>query len=113
MTDERDLNPLGAQPFDAGDPEQVKERERAAKRRERDNREVIVAVLSSPAGRNWMWQILESANVFSQSFVPGPEQYSTVFNEGRRSIGNEMLAQIMRAQPDAVVQLLKEHGDAK
>lgn len=113
MSGDHDLNPFAPKPFDASNPDQVKEREREVSRRERDNREVLLSLLSTPGGRNWMWQILDGCNVFSQSFVPGIEQYSTVFNEGRRSIGNEILAAVTRASPEAVVQLLKERGKAK
>lgn len=113
MAGEHDHNPLAQKPFDASDPEQVKEREREVARRERDNREVLVTLLATPGGRNWMWQVLSGCNVFSQSFVPGADQTATAFNEGRRSVGNEILAAVMRASPDTVVQLLKEQGKAK
>lgn len=111
MTDAPRLHPVPAKPFDASNPEQVRDRELENIRREKASREALISVLSTPGGRNWMWQLLERCNVFAQSFVPG-DQHGTAFNEGQRSIGLEMMAQITRASPDLLVQLLKEGGKA-
>lgn len=111
MSGAPNLHPAEKKPFDASNPDQVKERERSAIRREKEHREVLVTLLSTPQGRNWMWEILDSCNVYAQSYAPGNPDV-TVFNEGRRSVGNQILAGIMRASPDLVVTLIKEQGQA-
>jgi hypothetical protein len=44
--------------------------------------------------------------VFQQSLVPD-NMYITSFNEGRRSIGNTLLAQVIRLDPDAYLLMMK------
>lgn len=99
------------EPFDASDPVQVKKRDAAAHRREKDNREVLATLLSSPQGRNWMWDLMTLGHVFETTFVPG-DALSMAFREGERNIGLRLIAMVTTAAPDALIQMMRDKGNA-
>lgn len=91
----------------AADEEQVK----GAKRREKQQRRQEVldleSVLSLPGGRSFIWRLLASCGCFEQSYVPG-DSYATAFNEGRRGVGNPLLAEITNEFPEHYLRMMKE-----
>ena len=92
--------------------EEKRKARRAAKlEREREAQEnaVLQTLLSTPVGRRWVHELLESCHVFHVSFAQ--DALVTAFREGERSIGLRVLAQIMRAFPEAYVQMMKEQED--
>lgn len=106
-----DLHPVPEEAYDASDEKQIKERENKAAVRERQSRQVVADLLANTAGRTWMWTVLSDCNAFSQSFVPG-EADSTAFNEGKRSVGNRLIAEVMRVDPSLYLKMLEENGKA-
>lgn len=106
-----DLHPVPEQPYDASDERQIKDKADKQAIRERQTRQVIADLLSTPAGRNWMWSVLSDCNVFSQTFVP-QEADTTAFNEGIRSVGNKLIAQIMQTDPTLYVTMMTEQAKA-
>ncbi len=46
-------------------------------------------VMSTPEGREWMWNHLAECNVFHVGFAPDP--YVHAFGAGRRNVGLELL----------------------
>jgi hypothetical protein len=64
--------------------------------------------MSSVAGRSWTRELLESCHIFHASFTG--EALSSAFKEGERSIGLRLLAGIMRAYPEAYVQMMSEQN---
>jgi hypothetical protein len=67
----------------------------------------LVAVLSTPEGRRFVWDLLdEKAGTFGPSFVGEP--HSTSYNEGRRSVGLGLLVRCQQHAPDLYVQALQE-----
>ena len=85
---------------------QVKE----AKAKEKFGREQeladLIFVLSTVNGRRLIWRYLCSCGIYKQSAdVSGSWTY---FNEGKRSVGNMMLADIMECMPDAYITMMKE-----
>lgn len=102
------LHPDAPELYDAGDDEQVKKRGLSAKRREKESREVLAALLDTPAGRNWMWQLLSDANIFSAN--PPSDALTMAFNEGARNLGLRLLASITATVPDAMIQMMKHGG---
>jgi len=105
-----DMHPQARESFDASDAKQVREREQRAIRREKESREVVATLLSTPAGRNWMWQLLEAAHCFELSFSPD-SQSVTAFREGERNIGLSLIAQITRTAPESFIQMMRENGN--
>lgn len=109
LEEPRDEIPADELPDNAADETQVVARKRAAGRRDQRLRNTLVGILSVRDGREWVWDLLERCNVYSQSFVQG-EPDATAFNEGRRSVGNRLLAEIVRADPQAMITMMKEFG---
>mgnify|MGYP001609698448 CR=1 FL=1 len=106
MTEPSSL-PTATTPYDASDPKQVEKAKLEASRRDKETRDVLTALLGTPAGRSWMWSTLSSANVFSQTFVLG-DPHATSFNEGRRSMANQILTDIVRHCPDQYMVMQRE-----
>lgn len=71
---------------------------------------VIQSIMAYAPGRDWMRRKLEVACVFHQSFTG--DALTTAFNEGRRSMGNMILAELMGACPEAYITMMKEANDA-
>lgn len=99
------------EPFDASDETQVNNRRRSAGRRKADERKFLRELLEKPAGRNWMWGLLEFCNAFDVGFIAG-DPYATHMNLGMRNVGLKLLAEIGEVAPDALVRMMKERGKA-
>lgn len=69
--------------------------------------EEIKWVLSSKGGRKFLWRWLGKCGVYSLSF----NQHNSVmsFNEGKRSIGNELMLEINEADSKAFVLMMQEN----
>ncbi len=106
----QDAYPDLTKPFDASNEAQVKERELQAYRREKDNREVIATLLSSPQGRNWMWSVMSGCHVF-ETIAPG-DPAVTNYLLGERNIGLRLLQEVTVSSPDALIQMMREKGNA-
>lgn len=63
--------------------------------------------------RRVCWKILELAGVFKLSYVAG-DTHETALREGRRSVGNDLLALLHSVDPGLFVQMQKEsYSDAR
>lgn len=107
---DRAPHPEPEQPYDSADPEQVERRQIAAARREKAKLDVVAALMASPDGRAWVWSELVAASIFTTTFVPG-DPMASAFSEGGRNAGLRLLAQVMRAAPDAYVLMQREAGN--
>ena len=81
------------------------------------NQEVedLRSILKTVYGKRFIWKWLGRSGIFRQSFMPGAAD-STAFNEGRRSIGNALLAEVLEVRPDSyseMVKYAKEEEDAR
>lgn len=70
--------------------EQLQEEAERQRKQELDD---LASVMETEAGKRHIWRLLEQSGVYCQSFVPD-NSHSTSFNEGRRSFGNRLLADI-------------------
>lgn len=95
---------------DVGDKRVVEARNRDMVRRDRRIRATLAGMLTNRDVREWLWDHLTACNVYQQSFVQG-EPDSTAFNEGKRSIGNRLIAAIVAADPASYVTMMKESGN--
>jgi len=82
--------------------------EMADKARKRVERELndLRFVLSYPEGRRVMWKILSEAGVFRGSWTGVAS--STDHNEGKRYIGLGILETVMKARPEAFLQMMND-----
>jgi len=102
-----DLNT--ARTFDPSDPQQVAEREKQLKIRALQQEKLLKEQLAMPAGRNYYWDQLSACHIFEGT---GPmTEADANFFLGERNVGLRLLADIMRASPDALVLMLKEQGN--
>ena len=96
--------------LNAADQRQVrkaKQRERLAHEQElKDLRDVC----STRQGRRFVWKQLVQAGCFHQSFVPGQSD-STAFNEGRRSLGLALMAEVHELDAALYIKMANEARD--
>lgn len=95
--------------YNASDLKDVRRAARAAKLAEADRRSVVYSLMSSPAGRNWMYDRLVRCHVFSSSF--SRDGLLMAFSEGERNIGLQDLTDIMQFAPDQYIQMTREAND--
>jgi hypothetical protein len=75
---------------------------RLAQRRESD----LSAILKTAEGRRFVWDLLGATRVMSSSFADTDR--ATAFNEGRRSIGLELLDRVQRINVETYLQMTRE-----
>lgn len=95
--------------FDASDPAQVQAKVKQAKRKQKAEEDVMRVLLSSMAGRGWLWSLMSFCNAFSQSYISG-DPHGTTFNEGKRAVGNKLLMEAMGADSALFLKMLKDNG---
>lgn len=99
MLDTRDPTDLRAQEADA---EAQADRDKLLRKREVEDFKWLVA---HKQGRRILWRLLSMSGVYRTSMTGNS---STFFNEGRRDIGLQLLAEINEHSLDAFVLMLKE-----
>lgn len=95
--------------YNAAERKDVRAAEKADRLVALQRQEIMASIMSLPASRAWMWDILVSCHVFAPTFALNP--YSTAFAEGERNIGLRLLADIMSACPDQYVQMTREANE--
>ena len=95
----------------ASDPSQVKKAGRDEKELKRRERNDIEFLLSSPQGRRFLWKLLSGCGIYELSYITDSDM--TAFNEGRRSVGNNILADILDVNPDGYSALIKENREVE
>lgn len=71
------------------------ERETAERQQEKED---LRAVMATPAGRRFVWRLVERAKLFSPCFVPG-DTTKTIHNEGRRESMLPLFADLTSVTP--------------
>jgi hypothetical protein len=77
--------------------------EEMAAQQERDD---LVAVMSTPGGRRFVWGLIDGALV-TPSFA-GEASHATAFNEGRRAVALGLFFRVQRETPDLYLTALNE-----
>ena len=80
--------------YNAGDGEHVRARREKEKTRELRKRAALHALMATPDGRAWMWDLICSCGAYRSSF--SSEALVMAFNEGRRDIGNSLICELNR-----------------
>jgi hypothetical protein len=95
-----------------GNP-QAQDRLRAHQRnKEADAAVDLCNVMDTPTGRRFMWSLIDtSAGVFGPSFTPEPLHMA--YNEGRRSIGIQLITRCQQHCAGMYLQMLHEQVDAQ
>lgn len=95
----------------AADRKSIRAKEKSSKLADQNRREVLVGIMSTTFGREWIWNLLERAHIFRTSFTPDP--YLTAFNEGERNQGQLLLNDIMEACPDLYILAQRENNERR
>lgn len=83
-----------------------KQKERAERKRQREISD-IKSVIKLPEGRRMFWRVMARSGIFKMSYTG--EINSTMFNEGRRDIGNWLFSELFEANPNAFTQMSQEN----
>lgn len=94
----------------AADRKSIRAAEKAARLRERERAEVVTSIMSTRAGRSWLWDRLSETSIFSTTHVAA-DPLGSAFQEGRRSVGLSLLADIMAHCPDQFINAMREHNE--
>ncbi len=86
------------------DEEQATEQERAVKEQERWMG-IVRRVMKRDEGRELVYVLLERCKVFGSSMTTG-EVVGMAFNEGRRSIGLQLMAEVLESAPESYMQTI-------
>jgi hypothetical protein len=71
------------------------------------NEELVIRnLMSTPAGRRWVWLFLSAASLFAESehFEP----YRLAYEKGQRRIGHLLLASVTRHTPREYIKMTEE-----
>jgi hypothetical protein len=93
--------------FDASDPAQVEKETRKAEARENLKRRALAKFLDDQTAREWLWGLLEVTHIFENCFDPGSAD-TTAFKLGERNIGLRILDDIISADPNAYLAMLRD-----
>lgn len=96
---------LTDQAFNAGDESQVKERSKKARTVRERELDDLREILATKGGRRFIWRQLEATELFSVSKVMNAAIYAL---EGKREIGKALFQDVMEAQPEAYLLMMKE-----
>jgi hypothetical protein len=91
----------------AADRKSIRRAEKEAALAERQRAEVTTNIMSTAAGRRWIWDRLAACGIFTTTFVASAPDVSA-FNEGQRSMGLALLADIMASCPDQFIHAMRE-----
>jgi len=76
-----------------------------SKRNRQEELNDVRALMDTPAGRRFVWRLLERCGVYQTSFTGNS---ATFFKEGERNIGLWLLADIHEVALDEFMAMLKE-----
>ena len=96
-------------PDSAADRKSIRRKEKESRIADRLRAEVIAGVMSSPAGRQWLWDTLASCHMFHTTF--NGDALASAFAEGQRAVGLAILSDIMLACPDSYIQAMRESNE--
>lgn len=101
------------QPFDAGDPAQVKRRETVQQIKERESARFWERIFADPVGRLEMWRLINAANPFDSTFQCGPNGFpqpdATFYTLGAQSVTMRMYQTWLSKFPLLVMEMHKEN----
>jgi hypothetical protein len=93
-------------PYNAGDPQHVAKRQKGQKTRDLQKKAALKRLMSDAEGRIWMWDLLVRCGAFQLSF--SRDALVMAFNEGRRDVGNHLMAEITRMSPELYMRMVVE-----
>ena len=93
----------------AASRKEIRRKEKSARLVEKTRGSVIIELMSTTNGRNYVWDQLASAHVFSTSYSPDALQMA--FSEGERNSGLRLLNDIIDWCPEQFIQMMREQNE--
>jgi hypothetical protein len=90
----------------ASDPEQIKNAEKLEEYEARIHKDSLKAVLSTKAGRRYLWTLLGRCRVFESVMHTSGSQ--TAYLAGRQDVGHEILAEITEYFEERYFEMMRE-----
>lgn len=90
----------------ASDPRQVEAAQTKASDKDEQDALDFEFILSTPAGRRFVWRYLEFTGVFRSSFTTSGSE--TFYKEGMRNVGLKLMNDINKINPEAYILMTKE-----
>lgn len=97
------------EPTDYTDPTIADARVAEKDMREDRLREVESAILSTPAGREWLWGVLNSADLFNDRMAVSESDYERGLFSGRQSVAKGMMRRFCRVNPENWARMVVEN----
>lgn len=107
MNEPRPTKQDDKKPFDAGDAEAVRGREKLSKEGERLRQAGLKRIVENEDSRAWLWDLMAFCGIARSSFTGNS---TTFFNEGQRNVGLKIQAELVKHHPDKYITMMKE-GD--
>ena len=101
---------LPQETFDANDPAAEANAKRDAARRERNDLDVLRAILHDKKGRDWLYRFLDSCHINNSPFAPGQPDV-TAFHLGEENVGKRVLLLAMTASTDLYMKMIREQQE--
>lgn len=92
----------------AADEAQVAEAGKRAKFDRKQELEDVRFILDSKQGRRFLWRLLSHCKVFESIWEPSAKIHH---NSGRQDVGHFLMAEVVAANEDALLQMMKEAKD--
>lgn len=77
----------------------------------RDQLALVAKIMAEPFGRDYYFNLLARCHVYDSSF--GTNALMMAFSEGERNVGLILQADLMEANPDAFLLMLKERRNVR
>lgn len=101
------MSELPEKPYNAADPESVRDRKRREKRTDDEYAEDLRQLLTLPAARRFLRRLIfEECHLNETSYHASGQQFAA--NEGRRGVGAQLQAEIMHADLEGWIALVRE-----
>ena len=92
--------------YNAANRKDVRRLEKQARLDEAARLETTRFLMGTTNGRQWVFEHLSQCHVFASSF--SLNAYEAAFKEGERNVGLQLLNDVMQADPDGYVQMMRE-----
>lgn len=91
------------------DRKAIRRLEKAADVIEAEDALVLKQLMSTMAGRGWLWRKLESCRIFSDPFTG--DALSEAFYKGQRNVGLAIFTDILKHSPDEYILAARESNE--
>lgn len=92
--------------YNASRDRHVKGRRERERREAYFNEEAFRYVMSDVRGRNFVWWVLSETKLYNDSFTGNS---TTFYNEGKRSVGLKLIADLEQHCPKEFIEMWQEH----